>query len=144
MKDDRQTTDPVLRLSGITKTFPGVTALSKVELALYPGQVTALVGEIDPWQVETAVVTQFTYALRPTVGLDDPGFDHLEISAKGGRLVSIDGVRIGEFDDQGSEVELVRFRHDPPDPRLRVVCRHKHVHPQSKSSRISRASRPCS
>ena len=45
MKDDRQTTDPVLRLSGITKTFPGVTALSKVELALYPGQVTALVGE---------------------------------------------------------------------------------------------------
>ena len=56
----------------------------------------------------------------------------------------IDGVRIGEFDDQGSEVELVRFRHDPPDPRLRVVCRHKHVHPQSKSSRISRASRPCS
>ncbi len=37
--------EPVLRLSGITKTFPGVTALSGVELALYPGQVTALVGE---------------------------------------------------------------------------------------------------
>ncbi|SDY63984.1 sugar ABC transporter ATP-binding protein [Citreimonas salinaria] len=37
--------DPVLRLSGITKTFPGVRALSDVELALYPGQVTALVGE---------------------------------------------------------------------------------------------------
>ncbi|WP_146585964.1 sugar ABC transporter ATP-binding protein [Puniceibacterium confluentis] len=36
---------PVLRLSGITKTFPGVRALSGVELALYPGQVTALVGE---------------------------------------------------------------------------------------------------
>ncbi len=39
------TADPVLRLSGITKTFPGVRALSGVELALYPGQVTALVGE---------------------------------------------------------------------------------------------------
>ncbi|WP_375263257.1 sugar ABC transporter ATP-binding protein [Palleronia sp.] len=45
MRDDRTTADPVLRLSGITKTFPGVTALSEVELALYPGQVTALVGE---------------------------------------------------------------------------------------------------
>ncbi|KAA9010101.1 sugar ABC transporter ATP-binding protein [Histidinibacterium aquaticum] len=37
--------DPVLRLSGISKSFPGVKALSDVELALYPGQVTALVGE---------------------------------------------------------------------------------------------------
>lgn len=36
---------PVLRLDRITKTFPGVKALSEVELALYPGQVTALVGE---------------------------------------------------------------------------------------------------
>ena len=37
--------DPILRLEGITKTFPGVRALGDVELALYPGQVTALVGE---------------------------------------------------------------------------------------------------
>lgn len=37
--------EPVLRLDRITKTFPGVKALSEVELALYPGQVTALVGE---------------------------------------------------------------------------------------------------
>lgn len=36
---------PVLRLSGITKTFPGVKALDQVSLELYPGQVTALVGE---------------------------------------------------------------------------------------------------
>ena len=57
--------------------------------------VAALVGEIDPYQAETAQVTQFTYAIRPTIGLDDPGFDRLEISAQGGRLVSIDGVRIG-------------------------------------------------
>ncbi|MHA3976725.1 sugar ABC transporter ATP-binding protein [Halovulum sp. GXIMD14794] len=37
--------EPVLRLSGITKTFPGVKALDQVSLELYPGQVTALVGE---------------------------------------------------------------------------------------------------
>ena len=37
--------DPLLMLSGITKTFPGVRALSGVSLKLYPGKVTALVGE---------------------------------------------------------------------------------------------------
>ena len=39
--DDR----PVLSLNRVTKTFPGVTALSEVSLDLYPGKVTALVGE---------------------------------------------------------------------------------------------------
>src|SRR6056297_3798192 len=42
---DTATQVPVLNLNGITKTFPGVRALSEVSLALYPGQVTALVGE---------------------------------------------------------------------------------------------------
>ena len=36
---------PVLSLRGITKTFPGVRALDDVRLDLYPGQVTALIGE---------------------------------------------------------------------------------------------------
>lgn len=35
----------VLALEGITKTFPGVKALSEVSLRLFPGKVTALVGE---------------------------------------------------------------------------------------------------
>jgi rhamnose transport system ATP-binding protein len=38
-------TAPALALSGISKSFPGVRALSGVALELYPGQVTALVGE---------------------------------------------------------------------------------------------------
>ncbi|KQT49884.1 D-ribose transporter ATP-binding protein [Devosia sp. Leaf420] len=38
-------TDPILTLSGITKTFPGVRALHDVALELYPGAVTALIGE---------------------------------------------------------------------------------------------------
>lgn len=41
---DAQAT-PVLALDGVTKTFPGVRALSEVSLSLYPGQVTALIGE---------------------------------------------------------------------------------------------------
>jgi rhamnose transport system ATP-binding protein len=36
---------PVLALAGISKSFPGVRALSGVALELYPGEVTALVGE---------------------------------------------------------------------------------------------------
>lgn len=35
----------VLALDRVTKTFPGVKALSEVSLRLYPGKVTALVGE---------------------------------------------------------------------------------------------------
>lgn len=36
---------PVLALDGVTKTFPGVKALSEVSLRLHAGRVTALVGE---------------------------------------------------------------------------------------------------
>ncbi|MCD7059737.1 sugar ABC transporter ATP-binding protein [Pelagibacterium xiamenense] len=39
------TAEPILRLEGITKTFPGVKALNDIALELYPGQVTALIGE---------------------------------------------------------------------------------------------------
>ncbi|WP_346014955.1 sugar ABC transporter ATP-binding protein [Metabacillus halosaccharovorans] len=36
---------PVLIMEGITKEFPGVKALSNVQLTLYPGEVHALMGE---------------------------------------------------------------------------------------------------
>src|SRR5262245_34567444 len=36
---------PLLKLAGISKSFPGVRALSGVALELYPGEVTALIGE---------------------------------------------------------------------------------------------------
>ena len=38
-------TQPKLTLSGISKSFPGVRALHEVELELYAGEVTALIGE---------------------------------------------------------------------------------------------------
>src|SRR5690554_5339537 len=38
-------TQPLLRLSKISKSFPGVKALENIALELYPRQVTALVGE---------------------------------------------------------------------------------------------------
>jgi rhamnose transport system ATP-binding protein len=36
---------PLLTLSGVSKSFPGVRALHNVSLSLYPGEVTALIGE---------------------------------------------------------------------------------------------------
>lgn len=41
----RETVEPLLSLTGISKSFPGVKVLSDVSLELYPGTVTALVGE---------------------------------------------------------------------------------------------------
>ncbi len=35
----------VLQMEGITKTFPGITALDKVDFDLYPGEVHVLLGE---------------------------------------------------------------------------------------------------
>ncbi len=36
---------PLLEMRGVSKTFPGVKALDKVDLTVYPGEVLALVGE---------------------------------------------------------------------------------------------------
>ncbi len=57
---------PILALDGITKTFPGVTALSAVSLRLHPGQVTALVGENGAGK--STVVKILTGIYQPTEG----------------------------------------------------------------------------
>ena len=36
---------PILEMRGISQIFPGVKALDSVDIALYPGKVTALIGE---------------------------------------------------------------------------------------------------
>ncbi|MEZ5477684.1 MAG: sugar ABC transporter ATP-binding protein [Thiolinea sp.] len=42
---DSPAPEPLFSLRGVSKTFPGVKALDQVQLDLYPGEVTALVGE---------------------------------------------------------------------------------------------------
>jgi len=58
---------PVLRLSGISKSFPGVKALSDVSLELYSGQVTALVGENGAGK--STIVKVLTGIYQPDAGM---------------------------------------------------------------------------
>jgi ribose transport system ATP-binding protein len=43
--DGTKNREPALLLSGITKVFPGVVALDKVDFAVYPNEIVGLVGE---------------------------------------------------------------------------------------------------
>ena len=56
----------MLSLSGITKTFPGVRALSDVSLNLFAGKVTALVGENGAGK--STVVKVLTGIYQPDAG----------------------------------------------------------------------------
>ena len=58
---------PVLRLSGISKSFPGVKALSDVSLELYAGEVTALVGENGAGK--STIVKVLTGIYQPDAGV---------------------------------------------------------------------------
>ncbi len=57
---------PVVSMDAITKTFPGVKALDQVRLDLYPGQVTALVGENGAGKSTTVKILTGIY--RPDGG----------------------------------------------------------------------------
>jgi rhamnose transport system ATP-binding protein len=43
--NDHNDPSPILEMRGISQIFPGVKALDQVTISLYPGQVTALIGE---------------------------------------------------------------------------------------------------
>lgn len=57
---------PVLSLRGISKSFPGVKALQDVQLDLYPGQVTALIGENGAGK--STIVKVLTGIYQPEAG----------------------------------------------------------------------------
>ena len=58
---------PVLRLTGISKSFPGVKALSDVQLSLFAGQVTALIGENGAGK--STIVKVLTGIYQPDAGV---------------------------------------------------------------------------
>jgi rhamnose transport system ATP-binding protein len=58
--------DPVLTLSGVSKSFPGVRALHDVSFSLTPGRVTALIGENGAGK--STIVKILTGIYRPDSG----------------------------------------------------------------------------
>ena len=66
MKHDAVDSAPALRLRGIEKRFPGVVALSGVDLDLHPGEVTALIGENGAGK--STIVKVLTGIYRPEAG----------------------------------------------------------------------------
>jgi rhamnose transport system ATP-binding protein len=58
--------DPILTLSGTSKSFPGVRALHDVSLSLQPGRVTALIGENGAGK--STIVKILTGIYRPDEG----------------------------------------------------------------------------
>ena len=71
---------PLVELSGISKFFPGVVALDKADLALYPGEVHGLMGENGAGK--STLIKLLTGAYQPdegtiringqTINLDSP------------------------------------------------------------------------
>ena len=57
---------PILEMRGISQIFPGVKALDGVDIALYPGQVTALIGENGAGK--STLVKILTGIYRPNEG----------------------------------------------------------------------------
>lgn len=59
-------TIPILEMRGISQIFPGVKALDQVSISLYPGQVTALIGENGAGK--STLVKILTGIYRPNEG----------------------------------------------------------------------------
>ena len=58
--------EPILRLTGISKQFPGVRALDNVDLNLFPGEVHALMGENGAGK--STLISIISGLLNPTSG----------------------------------------------------------------------------
>ena len=66
-----------------------------LEVRASPPVATQLVGEIWPVEVKVGQPQQFTYVMRPALGVDSGGFDRLEVTTTA-RLGSVAQVRIGD------------------------------------------------
>ncbi len=73
-----------------------------------PPAATDLVGEVDPWQAEASQLTDFTYAVRPTLSLQDRGFDSLELRFQGGRVVEVVEVEVAGAAVAFTEIDSLR------------------------------------
>ena len=70
------------------------TRLEFLEFRASAAAVARVVGELDPIRVKAGAMTRFTYALRPRIHEEDPGFDLLEIRAVAARIDAVQAVLI--------------------------------------------------
>ena len=70
------------------------TRLEFLEFRASVAAVARVVGELDPIRVKAGAMTRFTYALRPRIHEEDPGFDLLEIRAVAARIDAVQAVLI--------------------------------------------------
>jgi hypothetical protein len=66
-----------------------------LEFRASPPVVTSLVGEVWPTEARAGEVTPFTYVLLPNIGVDDPGFNRLELRSRA-LLGAVRAVRVGD------------------------------------------------
>ena len=66
-----------------------------LEVRASPPVATQLIGEVWPVEATVGQPQQFTYVMRPTIGVDSGGFDRLEV-ATAARLGPVTQVRIGD------------------------------------------------
>ena len=71
--------------------------LGVLEFRVSEPVATDLVAEVWPAQAQTGQWTDFTYVLRPTIGVADPGFDRLEIRSES-LLGPVRGLQVGDVD----------------------------------------------
>ena len=64
---------PLLRMRGISKTFPGVKALNDVQLDIYPGEVHALMGENGAGKSTLMKILSGAYVADPGGEIDIDG-----------------------------------------------------------------------
>lgn len=111
------TDHPVLTLSAITKTFPGVKALSDVSLSLYSGQVTALVGENGAGK--STLVKVLTGIYQPDAGeilIDGTPVKFASATAASGHGITAIHQETVLFDEL-SVAENIFIGHAPRTPR---------------------------
>ena len=108
------TSAPVLEMSAISKAFPGVQALDGVDLQLYPGTVTALIGENGAGKSTLVkILTGVYHADRGAIALagnvvsipDAQAAFHLGITATHQETVLFDDLSVTENIFLGHEIK---------------------------------------